>query len=314
MQWSECAAAARDSGLYFRARRGVRPLPAYLLTALLVALFIGLGAGAWWWVLQKPSNNRIWSDDVSQLLRSEVQGDLVKLINVRNFEWRSESDYTARWETREYNLALLQTADLILSYWMGPHIAHTLVSFGFSDGRQLVFSLEIRKEKGEQFSAIAGFFRQYESILVAADERDIVRVRTNVRGEDVYLYRLDIPSEGLRTLFLGYLNRAANLERGPSFYNTLTSNCTTVVYELAKLIVPGLPLDYRLLASGHFAEYVYEQGGLHAELSFENLHQKGRITDRAKATKLGDDYSKAIRIGVPGVESSSVHASAFART
>lgn len=271
---------------------------------LLIGLLICLGAGVLWWVLQTPSNNRIWADDVSQLLQSEVQGEQVKLINVRNFEWRTEGDFTPRWETREYNLALLKTADLILSYWMGPHIAHTLVSFGFSDGRHLVFSLEIRKEKGEEFSAVAGFFRQYESILVAADERDILRVRTNVRGEDVYLYRLDIPPEQLRTLFLGYLSRAAKLEKGPSFYNTLTSNCTTVVYELAKLIVPGLPLDYRLLASGHFAEYVYEQGGLHAEMSFENLHQKGRITERAKATGLGDDYSKAIRMGVPGVEAS----------
>ena len=143
-------------------------MPGYLL----IGLSICLGAGAVWWVLQKPSNNRIWADDVSQLLQSEVQGDQVKLINVRNFEWRTETDYSPRWEKREYDLSLLQSADLILSYWMGPHIAHTLVSFGFTDGRQLVYSLEIRKEKGEQFSAIAGFFRQYESILVAADERD----------------------------------------------------------------------------------------------------------------------------------------------
>lgn len=277
-------------------------MPGYLL----IGLFICLGAGAVWWMLQKPSNNRIWADDVNQLLRSEVQGDRVKLINVRNFEWRTETDYTPRWETREYDLALLQSADLILSYWMGPHIAHTLVSFGFSDGRQLVYSLEIRKERGEKFSAIAGFLRQYESILVAADEQDILHVRTNVRGEDVYLYRLDIPPEQLRTLFLGYLNRAANLEKGPSFYNTLTSNCTTVVYELAKLIVPGLPLDYRLLASGHFAEYAYEQGGLHAEVSFENLRLKGRITDRAKAIGGGENYSKAIRVGVPGIEVSGL--------
>jgi hypothetical protein len=275
--------------------RGARSLTGFFLIILLVCIV----AFATWWFLQKPSHNRVWADDVTHMLKSEVNGNLVRLSNVRNFDWRSETDFTPRWEIREYDLSLLQSADLILSYWMGPHIAHTLVSFGFSDGRQLVYSLEIRKEKGEEFSAIAGFFRQYETIIVAADERDIVRVRTNVRGEDVYLYRLDIPPEQLRTLFVGYLNRAAKLEKGASFYNTLTSNCTTVVYELAKLVVPGLPLDYRLLASGHFAEYVYEQGGLVKDASFEMLHKQGRITDRAKATGVDEDFSKAIRIGMP---------------
>lgn len=270
---------------------------------LILLLVAGLCGFTVWWLIQRPSNNRLWADDVAQLLRSEVQGNQVTLFNVRNFEWRSEADYTPRWEARQYDLSTLQSADLILSYWMGPHIAHTLVSFGFADGRQLVYSLEIRKEKGEEFSAVAGFFRQYESILVAADEHDILRVRTNVRGEDVYLYRLDIPPEQLRTLFLAYLRRAAKLEKTPSFYNTLSSNCTTVVYQLAKQIVPGLPLDYRLLASGHFAEYAYEQGGLHRELPFEHLHQLGRITDRAKATGVDADYSKAIRVGVPGIYS-----------
>ncbi len=251
--------------------------------------------------MQKPSHSRVWADDVTYLLKSELDGNKVKLMNVRNFEWRSETDYTPRWETRDYDLSLLQSADLVLSYWMGPHIAHTLVSFGFSDGRQLVFSLEIRKQRGEAFSAIAGFFRQYETIIVAADEKDILRVRSNVRDEDVYLYRMDIAPEQLHTLFLGYLNRAASLEKGPSFYNTLTSNCTTVVYQLAKLVVPGLPLDYRLLASGHFAEYVHEQGGLIKNVPFETLRRLGRITDRAKATGINEDYSKAIRMGVPGV-------------
>jgi hypothetical protein len=283
--------------------RGVRSLPGFILIILLMCIC----AFATWWFMQKPSHDREWADDVTHLLKSSVQGNQVTLSNVRNFEWRSETDYTPRWETREYDLSQLQSADLILSYWMGPHIAHTLVSFGFSDGRQLVYSLEIRKEKGEEFSAIAGFFRQYETIIVAADEKDIVRVRTNVRGEDVYLYRLDIPHEQLRTLFMGYLNRAANLERSPTFYNTLTSNCTTVVYQLAKLIVPGLPLDYRLLASGYFADYVYEQGGLTKNMSFDALHLRGRITDRAKATPIDEDYSKVIRAGVPGIDTQAIN-------
>lgn len=268
---------------------------------LLLLLALTLLGFALWWVLQKPSHSRLWADDVSRLLHSEVQGDRAVLHNVRDFDWRSETDYTPRWVSREYDLSTLQSADLILSYWMGPHIAHTLVSFGFRDGRQLVFSLEIRKERGEQFSAWAGFFRQYEAVVVAAEERDIVRVRSNVRGEDVFLYRLNIPLEALKPLFLAYLDKAASIEKKPEFYNTLTSNCTTVVVDIAKLIAPSLPLDYRVLASGHFAEYAHEQGGLSPGVDYSTLHEKGRITDRAIAAGDSPDFSVLIRQGVPGI-------------
>jgi len=185
------------------------------MRTLLLFLLIAMGAFATWWFLQKPSHNRQWADDVSQMLHADVNGDRVVLKNVRNFEWRTETDYTPRWETREYDLSQLQTADLVLSYWMGPKIAHTLVSFGFADGQYLTFSLEIRKEVGEEFSAWKGFFRQYEAILVAADEADIIRTRSNARGENVYIYRLAIPPEQLRTLFLAYVEQAQKLEKTP---------------------------------------------------------------------------------------------------
>ena len=271
------------------------------MRTLLLFLLIAMGAFATWWFLQKPSHNRQWADDVSQMLHADVNGDRVVLKNVRNFEWRTETDYTPRWETREYDLSQLQTADLVLSYWMGPKIAHTLVSFGFADGQYLTFSLEIRKEVGEEFSAWKGFFRQYEAILVAADEADIIRTRSNARGENVYIYRLAIPPEQLKTLFLAYVEQAQKLEKTPEFYNTLTSNCTTVVYEIAKQIVPDLPLDYRLLASGYFDEYAHEQGGLVKGFSLAELKQKGYIVPRAKAAQPGENFSEVIRRGVPGM-------------
>ena len=135
-----------------------------------------------WWQSLAPSHDRPWADDVARMLESSVDGDRLELRNVRAFEWRTETDYTPRWETRRYDLARLESADLVLSYWMGPHIAHTLVSFGFSDGGRLVFSLEIRKERDETFSALGGFFRKFEQVIVAADERDLIRTRSNVRG------------------------------------------------------------------------------------------------------------------------------------
>jgi hypothetical protein len=271
------------------------------MRVLLLFLLIAMGIFAAWWFIQKPSHNRQWADDVSQMLHADVDGDRVVLNNVRNFEWHTDTDYTPSWETREYDLSQLQTADLVLSYWMGPKIAHTLVSFGFADGQYLTFSLEIRKEKDEKFSAWKGFFRQYEAILVAADEADIVRTRSNARGEDVYLYRLNIEADQLKALFLAYVEHANKLEKEPEFYNTLTSNCTTVVFDIAKQIAPDLPLDYRLLLSGYFAEYAHEQGGLIEGFSYAELQEKGYIVPRAQAMQPGENFSEVIRQGVPGM-------------
>lgn len=253
-----------------------------------------------WWLTIEPSHERDWADDVAYLLESEIDGNQVTLRNVRNFEWRSETDYTPQWTTRRYRLDQLESADLVLSYWMGPHIAHTLVSFGFSDGQRLVFSLEIRKERHESFSAIGGFFREFEQVIIAADERDIIRTRSNARGEDVYLYSLGMSPNELRALFLGYLQEAETLRRAPRFYNTLTSNCTTIVFDLARQITPGLPMDYRLLLSGHFAEYAYERGALAQGYDYRRLQALGHINARALlADAEGADFSQAIRRGLP---------------
>ena len=273
--------------------------------AIYVAALVASGV---WWLLLTPRQDRVWADDVAQRLKVvQFDGQHVVLDNVRNFDWRSEQDYTARWERREYDLDQLRSADLILSYWMGPAIAHTLISFGFEDGRYLVFSLEIRKERGESFSALGGFFRKFEMTLVASEETDIVRTRTNARGEDVYLYRLHGMTQAqLKDLFVSYLGEARRLDAAPAFYNTLTSNCTTIVYELAKQIAPGLPLDYRLLASGYFAEYARDLGVLTPGVDFATLKAGARITDRARAAGNDPGFSRLIRRGVPGTEQGSV--------
>lgn len=267
-----------------------------------VALALLLG----WWVRIEPSDTRIWADDVARHLQARLDGNVLTLTNVRNFDWRSDTDYTPRWETRRYNLAQLRSVDVALSYWMGPAIAHTLVSFGFDDGQggrdQLAFSIEIRKERGEQFSAIAGFFKQFELSLIAADERDLLRVRTNVRGEDVYLYRVEMTPQAMRALLLSYMTEADTLAREPRFYNTLTANCTTIVYGMAKHIVGGLPMDWRLLASGYLPEYLRDVGGLLPGHELQALRAAGRITLRAQAADADPRFSQAIRRGIPGME------------
>ena len=266
----------------------------------LLAFAVAFGALLIWWHRIAPSNDRIWADDVARMTTGTVDGSRVTLYNVRNFDWRSDSDYTQRWETRSYDLDRLNSVDMIMSYWAGPAIAHMLVSFGFDDGTHVVFSVEIRREKTESFSEIGGFFKEFELSIIAADERDVIRVRTNVRGEDDYLYRVLMPVPAMRSLFLAYVGQANGLVRTPRFYNTITVNCTTLVYHMMKRIVGHLPMDYRLLLSGYLPEYVYRVGGLDRHYSLGDLRALGRITDRAKKADHSDSFSADIRQGIPG--------------
>jgi hypothetical protein len=255
-----------------------------------------------WWHRIPPTNHRLWSDDVAQMTTGTVDGNLVTLNNVRNFAWRSNTDYSQRWESRIYDLEKLRSVDMVMSYWTGPAIAHMLMSFGFDDGQYVVFSVEVRRLKTGDYSELGGFFKQFELSVIAADERDVIRVRTNVRGEDDYLYRLRMPVDAIRSLFLGYVGEANSLIDSPRFYNTITANCTTLVYHMMKRIVGYLPLNYRILLDGYLPGYVYEVGGLDSRYTLDQLRDMGRITDRARQSGDSDSFSSDIRRGIPPIE------------
>ncbi|OAN90612.1 hypothetical protein A8B84_20640 [Marinobacter sp. EhC06] len=245
-----------------------------------------------------PSHHRVWVDDLAGLLEARITGKKVYLKNVRNFEWRKETDYTMHRESRTYDLDYLHSADLVPS----PHIAHTLISFGFDNGGRIVFSLEIHRKNHDTFSTLRGFFRRFEQVLIAADERDFLSTRSNFWGEDVYLYRLRTSQANLRTLFLEYLHEVDALQHTPRVYNRVTSNCITIFFMLAQLIAPTLPLDYRLLLSGYFAEYIYDLHGLTSGYRYPELQALGYINEPALAAdEKNDDFSKTIQRGVPGV-------------
>jgi len=247
-----------------------------------------------WWSGIEPSNQREWADDVARPLTGTVQGHQVVLDNVRDFHWRSDDDYDARWHSRRYDLDQLVSADAVLSYWGSRAIAHAMISFGFADGSHVVFSVEIRRERGEQYSPVGGFFKQFELALVAAEERDIIRVRTNVRGEDDYLYPLHMDPAAMRALFVSYVDAANALAKRPRFYNTLTSNCTTIVHRMARRIVPGLHRDIRLLLTGYLPGYLRKIGALDDTQPLDVQEQRARITDRARHST-AEDFSRAIR-------------------
>jgi hypothetical protein len=252
-----------------------------------------------WWATIAPKTDSDWTAEVARMPTAVLSSDKAVVSNVRNFAWRSETDFDPVWETRTYDLSTIIDVDLIMSYWMGEAIAHTIISFGFADGQRLAFSIETRKERHESFSSVAGFFKQFELAIVAADERDVIRVRSNVRGEDVRLYRLRMTPENARLLFREYLEQANDLARAPRFYNTATSNCTTLVFDMVRVIHPGLPLDYRVILAGYLPDYAYAVGALDTDLPFARLRELAKIHDNAIRADKDPDFSAKIRERVP---------------
>jgi hypothetical protein len=171
-----------------------------------------------------------------------------------------------------------------------------MVSFGFSDGEHIVFSLGIRPEQGEAFSSVAGFFKSYELILTGADERDAIGLRTSVQtGNRVVLYRINDNPQMMRELFFEYLELANELAERPRFYRTILDNCTTVVWKLADRLVPGLPIDYRVIVSGYLPEYLYDRGALGTRHTLQELTSMGLLPSQIAYDGTGPGFSTAIR-------------------
>jgi hypothetical protein len=249
------------------------------------------------WGSATPSNDRDWQPEVAVLPYATVDGDLVTVHNIRNFDYRSETDFTPAYYDRTFDLRRLDRVDLLASYWMGPAIAHLFVSFGFGDDH-LGISIEARKDRTRPYSTLAGFFRQYELVYVVADERDAIRVRTNYRKdppEDVYLFRLTAPIENGRRLFLDYMRDINELREHPRFYNTLTTNCTTMILAHTAVNPGHLTYSWKVLASGYAPEYAYENGRLDQSLPFEELKRRAHINAAAKAADQAPDFSRRIR-------------------
>jgi hypothetical protein len=265
-----------------------------------IAVFaLGHGLLLIWWRSLRPSNHRDWTDDVAQTVGGKIEGNVVTLDNVRDFLWRSNDDYTPRWITQSYDLAKLCSLDMIVSSWALPSIAHMLLSFGFGENEYVVFSVEIRRQKDQVFSEIGGFFKEFELVVIAAQERDIVRLRTNVRREETYLFRMSFEPAVMRALFLAYVAEANALVREPRFYHTITRNCTTVLYRMLKRIVRRLPFSYRVLLSGYMPEYFYGIGYLDQRYPLEQLRAFGYVSERGRIADQSPTYSADIRRGIP---------------
>lgn len=254
-----------------------------------------------WWLTLKPTNEGDWQPDVAQLGWAEINGDEVTLHNVRNCDYRTEMDYTARWDTRKVRISQITGVDLAINYWGSPWMAHPIASFQFADAPPVCFSIETRKKAGQSYSAIGGLYRQFELIYIAADERDVIRVRTNYRqGEDICLYRTTATPAQARERFHEYLHVLNRMRDRPRWYNAITTNCTTSIRDQHPA-AERMPWDWRLLLNGKADELMYERKTIvTAGLPFAELKQRSLIDAAAKAANDAPDFSRRIRAGVPG--------------
>ena len=254
-----------------------------------------------WWLRIPASNLRDWQPEVSVTPWATIEGESVTIHGVRNLGYRTETDFAPNWEDRTYDLSKLDSADLIAVYWAGKPIAHIMLSFGFEGKDYLAISIETRKERGESYSTIAGFFKQYELVYIVADERDLIRVRTNYRQpqEDVYIYRLRTPRANIRRIFLDYIKTMNELHERPGFYNTLTTNCTTGALIHTRVNPETPPLSWKILLSGYVPDYAYELGRIDTTRPFPELERMSKVNERAHAADKDPAFSQRIREGLP---------------
>lgn len=295
-EWARAAACAlvtlgalaTIAALFTRARwRGL------VLFALAFA-----GACLWWGSIRPPADGD-WAPDVARQTTGTLDGDILTLSDVRDFDWKSETGFTERWSERSYDLSKLDSLDLFLSYWAGPEMAHLIMSFGFDGGEKLAWSIEVRRERNGQYSPVADAFKTHTVVYLATTERDSVRLRSNVRAEDVRLYRLRASPAAARALLLQYVAEANGLKERPAFYNSITTNCTTAVAKLIWAAGGILPLDWRLVVNGYLPGYLYDRRAVVTRIPLSELTALARIDAHARAADRSPDFSKLIRVGVP---------------
>jgi hypothetical protein len=243
----------------------------------------------------------VWTPDVAQAPWGEIHGDALVVHNVRSFSYRTDEEFEPHYVDRTVHLNELSEVDIIVSYWAGKAIAHIMVSFGFGDSQYLAVSIETRKEQGESYSAVSGFFRNYELAYVVAEERDVIALRTNYRqpNEQVYVLRTQIALENGRKLFLDYINSMNKLRDHPKFYNTLTTNCTTQVLRHVWAFGSDARYNWQILMSGYVPEYLYANDTLMPGLALEEIMSRSLVNERAKSNRLDENFSKLIRESVP---------------
>jgi hypothetical protein len=234
-----------------------------------------------WWLRQKPSHNRVWDPSVAVLPWAVRAEDVVTIEGIRNFEYRSLTDFTPRYEKRTMNLSNLKSADLIFFNWGIRLVSHPVVVFDFGPDGRICLSIEVRYRKGQNYAIVRSLYRQQELIFVVADERDAILRRTKYdENEEALMYRLHASADELRTAFLDYIEAIRSLHETPRWYNAVCANCTTSFYRMPH---SRFRFDWRVLCNGRLDRAFYEDGRLDRTLPFQELRQLASLKEIANS-------------------------------
>lgn len=230
-----------------------RPRSVALLVAMGVLLF----------VMQQPLQERDWAEDQARL-PSVTWHDAERFTvhDQRAFRYRAVDDWDAAWVDASYDLGDLVGADMAVerfSSWEA--VAHTFLRFRFADGRALVVSVEIRKEKGESFSPVRGLYRQYESMIVLGDSDDVLSLRVDHRRNPLVLHPLTLQPETVAAYLRVILDDVDRLAQRPAWYHTVAGSCSsTLAHQLQRHA--GVGWDWRMYVPGHADALAHELGWL----------------------------------------------------
>jgi hypothetical protein len=244
----------------------------------------------------RPSNQRDWSPELVKTPSASVEGNLVAIRNIRNNRYLTDDEFVVDYYDREIQLQDIQTVDFLVVPFKVKAIAHTMVSFGLSDGTYLALSVEVRKEKGEKYNPVLGLGRQFELIYVLGDEKDLVRVRTEHRDAEVYVYPSVATPRQAQALFVDMMERVNKLAVEPEFYHSIANNCTTNLAGHVNEVSPKkINYGWRVLLPGFSAKYAYDLGLLDNRIPFEELQKIALVNDLALKHRDAPDFSQRIR-------------------
>lgn len=264
----------------------------------LVALLFFLTIWLAWWLSHTPSLYRDWLPAETLLPSMSFSGNEVSIKNIRNHSWTSATEFTPGYYDAVYNLDDITW----LSYIITPFseidgVAHTMFSFSFSGGRNLIISPEARKERWEIFEPLLGMLNQFEIMYVIADENDSLQLRTNYRKNEVYMYPIRAEKKDIEWLFRSMLIRADKLSREPEFYNTFWNNCATALLSHANAFrINKLQAWNLTLFPKYSDELLYDAKLIDTTHSLEEARKQYRIDEYARTLSGEVDFSEFIHL------------------